>query len=527
MLRLNPSQPPPAFSLDKRDLARKRGMKKREWRLLIMLPFALVVMGVFINYLIGYARMIPNGPLEPVIEELVLKPMATPRLSDAAPLPDTAAIAAELPTVRELIADRANIRHEDALDALTLAWAGELTSSDRTVPPIPQRVLARDLLLGGVMPGAAVMIHGRLLDSVAAPIAGGEAYQRLAVQLDEQQIAQVLAPASASELVIGREVQVLGRFLGSAPAPTGTSGETQMPLIVAREARPAEHAANDVDADLEEMRGTVPAHLPDDLYANIGDERSVLETRPYYFLLGQARIDRENGPEVFATVPAGNDVADDIHQRPADFRGKPFNLTGYVYRAWEDPNVARDQPFGVARCLRVLMWHRDFGKVTELLDGKPTVKSQILRLYEVCLIGDQPAPARGALITVSGRFFKFRAIPVNPDSLRDRRNDVHRQSDYVYTFAFVGTGYAAVPSEIRYQFRWVDTVVTAAAIGLTILLIVLLRRDRRLESRIGDQVKRLRSTRKALQRARVDAVHAQAPAPASGADISGPTLPAP
>ncbi len=540
MLRFNPSQPVPAFSLDRRDLARKRGMKKREWRLLVMLPFVLVVIGAFINYLLGYAKMIPHGPFEPVIEERVLKPMATPRLNDADPLPSATAIAAELKTVRELIADQANVRHDDVVDALTLAWGAELQHLDLAQPPIPQRVLARDLLLGGVQPGAAVILHGRLLDSVAAPLGPDGAqptadypipqsamptgYQRLAVQLDEQQIAQVLAPISASELVVGRDIQVLGRFLGSAPAPTGTTGDTQMPLVLARQVRASERSEEQTDPDLVEMRGIMPATLPTDLFTNVGDERSVLETRPYYFLLGQARVDRDGGLAGYATAANGNDRADDIHQKPEEFRGQPFKLTGFVYRCWEDVNVARDQPFGVNRVLRILMWNRDAGKITELLNGKPTLKSQILRLYEVCLISDQVAPARGAKISVDARFFKFRAIPVNADSLRDQRNDVRRQSDNVYTFAFVGVGYSIIPALPPYELRWLDLSIVAACVALGVLIVVLRRRDQRLEKLVGEQVRRLRATRKALNLARLNAVH-RLPAAQASTAISTPIAP--
>ena len=536
MLRLNPSQPPPSFSLDKRHLAQRRGMKKREWRLVLMLPFALVAIGVVINVLLGYTKMIPHGPLEPVIEEPALAPMPGPRLSDAPALPEQTAITAEIAIVHELIADRATVRHEDVLDALTLAWAQELLTADRAAPPIPQHALARDLLMGGVRPGAAITLHGRLLDSIPAPIAGAATgYQRLSIQMDELQIAQVLAPETAATLVIGRDVQVLGRFLGTAAVPSGTAGDTQMPLIIARNVRASEQTTDPGDDDLAEMRGLIPKQLPDDLYTNVGDERSILETRPYYFLLGQARVDRDGEATVYDHAPSGNLTADDIHQKPDSFRGKPFTITGYVYRGWEDSNVARDQPFGVTRVVRLLLWNRDFGKVTEDIDGKPTIKSQILRLYEACLVTDQPLPERGAKIIVNSRFFKFRAIPVTPSSLRDKRNQVQRQSDNVYPFVFVGSGYTFEAPPPMYTFSWMDTIIAACCIGLGILMLVLVRRDLRLEGLVGAQIRKFRATRQALAQARkiggkpvaqTDTA-ADRPAGESGAATSPTTVPEP
>jgi hypothetical protein len=510
-------------------------MKRREWRLLLMLPLAMLVISLVINFLTDYARMIPNGPLEPMLEEPALPAMPGPRLGDAPPLPERQAISAETPTVRELLADRANVRHDDVLDALTLAWGEEVLAADRQSAPIPQSVLARDLLLGGVAPGAAITVHGRLLDSVPAPVAGSPSdspgYQRLALQLDEQQIAQVLAPISAGDLVIGRDISLVGRFLGSAGVPSGTSGETQMPLIMARSVRASEQTTDPGDDDLAEMRGLLPKEFPADLYDNVSDERSILETRPYYYLLGQANLDRDGGPGLFADAASGNLHADDIHKRPDRSRGQPFVISGYVYRSWEDSNVARDQPFGVHRGLRVLLWSRDFGQVTENLDGKPTLKSQILRLYEACLVTDQPLPERGAKIIIPSRFFKFRSIPVTPNSLRDKRNGVQRQSDKVYAFVFVGSSYAFEPPPPIYTFNVLDTVIAALCIGLAVLMFVLVRRDQRLEDLIGPQVRRIRESRKRLAAGRpqtakpISPENANPAASASSAKPTGPIVP--
>lgn len=512
------NKPLPGFTLDRRKLMMKRTFKGREWRLIITLPMAVVAMGLLIQYLIGYASLIPHGPLEPVIIDRVLTPMAPPRLSDAAGLPTAAAVAEQLPLVRELLADRANVRHTDDLDALTIAWAQELLLADAKSPPIPQRVIARDLLLDGVRPGAAVVLHGRLEDSLTAPLAvagtdteadteaeaetetapeSSTVYQRLVIRLDEQQTVQVLAPAAAATLIIGREVQVAGRFLGEAPVPTGTTGDTLMPLVVARSARFDETRQTEGDQDLAEMRTGVPSHLPEDLYDHLNDERSVLESRAYYYQLGQAKLDLV-APEAFTNAPLANAVADDIHHDPSLFRGKPFTVSGYVYRTWEDLNVARDQPFGIDRVQRILLWNRDLGKLTELVDGKEQIKTHILRLYEICLIGSQPMPKRGDKLTLQGRFLKFRAIPVDPNSLRDKKNNVTRQSDKVYTFVFISNAYDLVPPLPLYTFNWLDGIVVAASLALGIMLYWLMRRDSGFASKVSGQIARLRKTRKNL-----------------------------
>jgi hypothetical protein len=502
MLRFDRTkQPIPGFSLDRRDHVRRRTLQRREWRLLLTMPIALVLMAVLIHMLNGYRELLHDGPDEPVIVERTLSAMPPARLADAADLPSAAAIAAVSPEIRSLMADRAIIRHDDELDAVALAWADLLLAADRTAPPIPQRVIARDLVLGGVMPGAAVTLHGRLIDSIAAPVAGGETRQRLVLELDEQQQAVVIADATAGSLTIGRPIQILGRYLGPVVMPSGDAsakGTTLMPLIAARTARPDASGPSATEPDLEEMRGGVPAQLPTNLYDDLSDERMVLESRPYYYLLGQAKIDAD-APANLADADSGNLRADDIHQDPPTFRGRPFTVTGTVYRTWEDPNVRRDQPFGVARVQRMLLWSRDMGKITEQVDGKAVLKSQILRLYEVCVSGDQPVPARGERVAITGRFFKFRAIPVQPDALRDQRNRVVRQSDHVYTFVFVAAGYRLIPPPPRYELGSFDVIAAVVTISLVGLLFFLRRRDKRLEEQVGGQIRQLRKTRLALK----------------------------
>ena len=528
MLRFDRTKDPvPGFSLDRRDLVVRRTFKRREWRLIMTLPLALVALAIFIQYLMGYAALIHKGPIEPVIVERVPTPTPPPRLADAPPLPDAEAIAKDRPIVQELLADRAEIRHDDALDGLTMAWAEALLTSDRTSAPIPQQVLARDLVFGGINPGGAVAIHGRLIDSVAAPIAGGETWQRLAIELDEQQIVQVLAGPEAAELVIGRPVQAVARYLGFAPLPTGTEGNTLVPLLAARAIKPDNGAAADLVPDLADMRTGIPGPIDAKDFANVSDERSVLEMRPYYLLLGQAKADLGIAPDrTISGAVNGNAEADAIHQDPSAARGKPFTVTGFVYRTWQDVNVSRDQPYGLTKVTRVLMWNRDFGAVTEIIDGKKHIKSQILRLYELCLIGDQPVPERGAQIQADCRFFKFRAIPVQADSLRDSRNNVHRQSDYVYTFTFVGSGYREIPPPPPYEPGWFDAITLVLAGGIALLIFILRRRDYRQEALTGPQIRRLRESRRKLDRAAVLANTKTAPATETPAAPTATALPA-
>ena len=473
-------------------------MQRREWRLLVMLPLLLFILGALIQGAIKYAESIPVGSLEPEIPEIPLAAMPPLHLADAAPLPDQAAITAEAKDVAELLASQATVRHGDELDATTLAWAEALLAGDRTTQPIVQRVSARDLLQNGARLGSAVALSGRLEDSVAAPVAGGRTWQRLALALDEGQFVQILAPEEAATLPIGREITVLGRYLGNAEVPAGSPAKTlSTPLVAARLVRETTPASAPSDVGLDdEYRGQFTG-LAMDVFNEVSDQRSVLETRPYYHLLGQIATDRVIDPGPTAN---GNLTANAIHQDPPAHRGQRFTVTGHVIRAWLDDGVARDRPYGLSRVVRVLMWNRDFGQVTEIQNGKSVFKSQILRLYELAALTDQPLPTKGEVLTCEGRFFKFRAIPVPEDRDRDRRNGVQRQSDRVYPFVFATAGWASVPTAPRYEFGWATWVFSLAILGIAGTLAYFLHRDGKTHLKVREQVAALRRTRRKLQK---------------------------
>src|SRR3954469_9652980 len=80
--------PPPSFSLDKRDQLRRSQMRKREWRAVIMLPVAIVVVAFFIDFLVKMRDDIgPIGRASPLTGEIKLAPMPLPTLDAARPLP--------------------------------------------------------------------------------------------------------------------------------------------------------------------------------------------------------------------------------------------------------------------------------------------------------------------------------------------------------------------------------------------------------------------------------------------------------
>jgi hypothetical protein len=329
------------------------------------------------------------------------------------------------------------------------------------------------------------------------PAGGDRAWQRLLVALPGEQYVQVLAGPDSRELPVGADIQLVGRSLGwsTLPTPGASAAALRLPLVLGRTVTRAARS----EQEASEYQGIV--RLPPDLYQGLSDERLTVELRPYYYLLGQVAADRGLDLGFYANAPDGNNRAGEIHANPEPFRGQPFRVTGYVYRAWEDPDVARDQPWGIKRVVRVLMWHRDFGAVTEIVNGKPQIRTQILRLYELAMITDQPLPQRMDKITAGGRFLKFHAIPVRNDRERDRMLGIERQSDRCYTYLFTTLGYEVVPPPPLYELGPWAYISTGLFTALALLVFFMTRKDNAAAEAIGPRVRAMRAHRHQLRKA--------------------------
>jgi hypothetical protein len=297
-------------------------------------------------------------------------------------------------------------------------------------------------------------------------------------------------------------VSVLGRLLGRVALPAGAA-TAAIPLIAARRIDEPQRLADSAPgAGLDDLRTArwqdLPVELDRELFSSVSDERAILESRPYYRLLGQAIADTARA---LGEPPSGNGAGARIHRDPAAFRGQRFTASAWVHQVQRDELVALDRPYGITTAWRVLGWSRDLDPVEVVVDGVPTIKSAPLRLYEFCIVADAP-PAPRTRIAITGRFFKFRAIPVTPDLERDRALGLERQSNRVYPFVYAAAGWTGVPPVQRGPWTWIDAAMLLGAIALVAVLILVVRRDQRRESAIPGIVARLRAGRARLRAAR-------------------------
>lgn len=563
MLNFQPKKAPKpgAFTLDpvQRERAKAQVGRRRYFHLVFLGGVILITCYLFWNFMDNL-----RNALSPVTtrlnQEQPLPPMPKPSIASLPPLPEATAIDEHLPGVAEQLTNGTVPLWIDQPDASTLAWVKTIIAKDLVTPPLPQRVEARDLMLRHIKVGENLVISGLLEDSQPAPIAGSNTgYQRLLITLPGEQYLEVLAPENARNLVIGDEIVVVGRYLGFATLPlsdnqpdqvapaataapagaaptatstTGSAPETtapaaaspkvtsvQVPLIAARIAdKPA--VQRKVDNPYV-MRGEW--QMPEDIYKNVDDDLLVVETRPYYYTLGQVLLDRTS-PEALKDIGDANQQGSAIHREPSKYRGQPFTIRGHVFHAWEDPGVAHDQPFGVSRVVRIILWSEDWGDWDINEGGEiKTKRKLILRAFELAAITHQPLPEPGQVISASGRFLRLRSMEVPTNAERDRRMGIKRQSDRAHTFLFVTNDFTVIPPAVSYDFSLVWIIILVAALILGAALLRTARREEKKKELVYDSVRKLRESRQVLKAKRM----AAAAAPTGESDATDATPPSP
>ena len=416
--------------------------------------------------------------------------MSAPQLGGLPVLPGPEAIAEQRSTVADLQRDGLRPSLLTGVDAVILAWIEAIEVGDRALPPLPQRVSAEDFARGLVQAGQPLLVSGRLEDlSPAAVEGGGGGWRWLSLALADGQYSLVLARDDGGEFVLNERIDVVGRYLGRVEtAAAGAMQET--PLIAARMVTASRAStANAIPEGMREFYG--PLRLPDDLYRGINDELPLIETRAYYYTVGQVKTEGAT-PHLYADAIDANRRANEIHQRPDEFRGQVGSVNGMVYHAWEDEQIAADKPFDVRRVGRILLYKRDIGPITE--DGVTKTKS-VLRLFELAVVGDQPLPAVGEYVEATGRFVKWRSIKVDRNRPEDRTHSFAGGAGNVYSMFFVVPSYR---QRVVERIDWMPVKITLAVCAgiLFVAMLIYLHRDRGAERRMRDSVALLRETRR-------------------------------
>ena len=455
------------------------------------------------------AKVAGDGEVTPVG---ALTAMRAPQLGEVPILPSPESVAEQRPSIADLLREGHQPSLLTGVDAGIMAWIEALEVGDRAIPPLTQRVSAEDFGRGLVQAGRPLLVSGRLDDlSPAAVEGGGGGWRWLSLALAEGQYALVLVRDDGGEFVLNQRIDVVGRYLGRIEtAVAGAMQET--PLIAARTVTAARVSTADaIPEGMREFYG--PLRLPDDLYRDVDDELPLIETRAYYYTVGQVKSEGAT-PHLYADAIDANRRANEIHQRPDEFRGQVGSVNGMVYHAWEDEQIAADKPFDVHRVGRILLYKRDIGPITE--NGVTKTKS-VLRLFELAVVGDQPLPAVGEYVEATGRFVKWRSIKADRTQPGDRTHIFAGGASKVYSMFFVVPSYRQRVVE-RVDWMPVKITLTVCAGILFVTMLIYLHRDRGAERRMRDSVALLRETRRKVGHRR----HAE-----TGTDSGGPPPPPP
>lgn len=513
-------------------------MKSREGMKIIVVLIATMFAVVVVFAYGGSSEPVQTD--EPEQREPEIVTMDEPILAEAEALPTWAAMSEHEGTAAFLRQNpqQAAAQLRFGISSATLMWARAQLLADReaAIPPIPQGVSGAELAVSsrqsGAVAGTQILVSGIMTDILETEIVGAgpdgsnEPWVRFNLvvlndnlvggreRTDEQSriYIHVVAPAWAvpvgggdGEVAPGLPVTVVGRYLGRETMATVTGADQPTPVVVAMRAAPqrTERVESLLGLGRPKPLASDGRFIPDPtIFDSIDDERQVLEMGPYYYLLGQVKVD-QGVPGAYADAEDGNQFSEKLHNAPSDYRGQPFTLEGFVWDAWEDSDVAQHQPYDIQRVIRIRMWKRVFGVPHERMDieGNIEIVNTAFHVYELAVIAtdDMTLPEPGSRVRATGRFLKVHGYPRNVSPIRDHMNEVRAQSDGVWFKMFVTSDYDVLPKAGTVDWMQLGTIFLLFSISAALCMMILIGRD---EARADDyktKVKQLRESRRKLR----------------------------
>lgn len=492
-------------------------LKRREKiRLMLFLLVSVMFVGVMIDF---WTDTPPTRPeVEAVSEESPepeLEAMAMIDLQRLEELPDYEAIKAKADDVGALLRDDKLVRYSlDPIDALSFAWARAQLDADRDDRPLPQAFSAVDLVHGKVRHGRPVIATGTLVELRQSSVPGleNESWYRLQVLLrnedDVPVFMHVLAPEWAAPgggdgdgLSPGLSLRVVGRYMGMADLPTAGGGSQRLPVVAASALAHQDASSVTNLMALSPLRASSGGGLwrPDpEVFEDVSDypgnpRQSVLERRPYYYLLGQVKLDAST-PDVYPEPLSMERKGQAVYEEPSAYRGEVFSVEGRVWDAWWDEQVAIDQPYGVDRVMRVWLWRVVYG-----IGDKP-----FRDLYELAVVAPsgKELPRRGEIVRATGRLLKVHLYhtPLNQFAFMLDK-DMEQSENVLFKFLVV-PDYEVLPEpKVRDYLPW-RIAFLVVFLSFFLLMGILVIRDQRHEDDYKKGVRALREGRRKADRKR-------------------------
>lgn len=504
-------------------------MKRREIVVVGMVAFTLaVVLFAFMPETCSSREAVEN-PGDPH----AIEAMPYPDLRALGPLASEADIAHFSDRIEEYLERPDRIFGQPM--AVIIGWARQQLARDaeRTVG-LPMRITASDIARSSADPqfrlrnGARVAASGFLLERHPAPIIADDAegaestetWYRFLVQAEPDVYFQALVRGEAAELIEGQEINLVGRYVGmeSHAVASDDADASEVPLLtmVAQQGRQrSTDRATEVTSLLRlgvpDVPGVGSWRRDPSVFETVDDTNLRLERRPYYYLLGKVLRDRST-PGAYDDAQNAMLMEEELHHHAPEHRGKPFTLTGHVLRAWEDWEVARDQPFGVARVIRMWLWNYVPEERTIVVEGQERhITTSQIAVYEVVSIvsSDTPLPRPRDTVNVTGRFLKIQRYQTSQNFVFNRGSlaDPDRAlSDSVYFKMFVSDGFTIIPPREPTSILVLKIAFLVIFTSMLIFFVRLMDRERVRLDDYKRPVRRLRKARRELRKRNAGAI---------------------
>lgn len=411
---------------------------------------------------------------------------------------------------------------EIGIDAHKMAEAYALHEAYAIGSVVLQRPQVATLSNGQVARDVPLVTQGELVAVESAPVRIGERTQTWdwgLLMLGEVAVVVVM-PEIPVDLTIGNQARLIGHYVGRMPVAGGHPDQRVAVILGKRMFMP------DDDTD-GPGSGLLEAGIPDalvdpsrpgiqdELFARIDDEEAILEARPYYYML--YTVDRADAwnDEDYSDAPSALEMREAILAAPQDLRNTPMRVEGMLLRAWEDHMVARDQPYGIERVVRLFLFNRIYGE-REVEVYSPTgtylrteTETGVMPvIFEVAVITDKAIPnvRERPWIRSVGRFLKVHGIPSarSDDHTAEAIQKQQRHSEYNYYPLFVARDFEVEEGQETDTFWW-SAAFLVIAFSFLVWISIMIHRDNRRRG-VAASVRRLRTARRRWQQRE----HAQA-----------------
>ncbi len=410
-------------------------------------------------------------------EDEVLQKMGAPDLDKAPALPSAEDLSIWDDHVEWVMKNPKELVNQfNGYSHMSFAWLRKQNQLDLKEAPLSQYFNIEDIIVDGLAFGTPTIIEGNLINAKTVSAEGIGDWQWITIEAEPHQFVMLLAPASLNEYTIGNKVAVVGRSMGLMKSP-GNTGEW-MTLIGTR----------NIIERKENKKIEVPGVLPaapelgksdeeeQKLFSYINDERTVLELRPYFYLVGKIKKIDSYDENVYEKALSINKIAGMVHDKPSDYRGKIFSIEGRVLDVFMDDSVAELKPYDIDKVSRVIVWAlvREMYQ-TKDITGKVTERIETVRhTFELAVVGDIPKLKQGQLIRSRGRFLKVHGIPMDRSSNRDAVFG-RLQSDNFYSKLFIVPSITVVEEEK--DSIWVKVALTVVMCSFFVCVLWLYFKD--------------------------------------------------